>query len=132
MKYYFILVLILASLSTTAQLSESALIGKWKVSEVVLTAEDPGTRQLYQGFKDALFVFSADHHLQFSSPSTSRTFGLIATKLATNDWVLEGKNLRIGSKADHFQTMQITIDSSGGNTFFVLEGTPVRLRMVKQ
>ncbi len=132
MKRYFLVLLILASLSTSAQLSESALIGKWKVSEVVLTAEDPGTRQLYQGFKDALFVFSSDHHMQFSSPSTSRTFGLIATKLASNDWVLEGKNLRIGSKADHFQTMQISVDGSGSNTFFVLEGTPVRLRMTKQ
>lgn len=131
MKQFLFFALLLISVSATAQISENTLIGKWKVSEVIVSDDDPGTRQLYQGFKDAIFVFSADHHMQFSSPSASRTFGLIASKLAANDWLLQGSDLHIGSKADRYQTMHIRVENTTNGTVFVLDGTPVRLKMTR-
>lgn len=132
MKRLLSFLLLIASISVAAQVSDNTVVGKWKVAEVLLKDEDPGTRQLYQGFKDAMFTFTADHRMQFVSASKSGAFGLIASKLASNDWILDGNHLRLGSKTDHYQTMAMTVDTSGGNIFFIVEGTPVRLRMSRQ
>lgn len=130
MKQLLFLLLLITS-AAHAQLSENNVPGKWTVTEVVLIENNPGTKEVYEGFKGSSFTFSADHKVTFSTPSTSKTFGLIARKLASNNWLLDGKLIRIGSKSDNYTTMVIDVSVSGRDTWFMVEETPVKLKMVK-
>lgn len=131
MKRLFLLLFFIGAFTASAQLSDAAVIGKWTVKEVTTTETNASLKEVYNGFSGATFTFGADHKMTFTAPGKSKTFALIANKLASNDWILEGRSIRIGSKADGYSVMVIDLVTSGGDTSFALRDTPVRLKVAK-
>ncbi len=133
MKKYFTLILCFAAFVTTAQsVTKEHITGMWKGVALQATGKmaKEELKELQAMFANSTFTFFADGNCTISLPGGNRE---MKTMLAKNQWLFEANKARIkiGTKADKFSMMGITVKVIDGKTYFELLESGSQLEVIK-
>ena len=115
------------------QVTESDLIGDWKVKRVVQKPSNPELRGVLEGFKSATFSFSENGDFDLTTESKAPTFQMILRMTQDSEWKFDSgaQLIKIGSEEDGYSIMGIYPTLQNEVMQFALDESAMTFEMEK-
>lgn len=114
-------------------ISESDILGSWKVQRVTQKPSGPDIIPILDGFKKGIFTFYKSGKFGFNTTSNEKEFLELIDMFDNTGWKLEKDQqlIRIGAEEDEYSILGIYVNKSNGILNFHIDESGLKFEMSK-